>query len=90
MNIFDDYKKLVDEKNNFFDDQIFEEKCGKLLKKNIIFSDFDDFPLFKKTRSIYKNDVIQLDYYKVTLTVCDEIKIFYFLDDISNYVPINF
>jgi len=73
MNVLDEYTKLMDERNNFFDDHIFEEKCVKLLKEKYNLTDFDAFPLFKKTRSVYGET-----YY------------FYFLDDISNYIPINF
>jgi len=52
MNVLDEYTKLMDERNNFFDDHIFEEKCVKLLKEKYNLTDFDAFPLFKKTRSV--------------------------------------
>ena len=91
MDIFNEYKNIIkDERNNFFDDHIFEEKCVQLLKEKYNFTDFDAFPLFKKIRSIYKNEVTILDYYEVTLTVLGEIKKFFFLDDNSGYLPINF
>ena len=31
INILEEYKELIDEKNNFFDDHIVEEKCVKLI-----------------------------------------------------------
>ena len=92
INVMDEYEKIINNNKGCLDDNIFEEKCIKMLKKKYSLTEFDEFPIFRKIMSLKNGKkCTQLAYYNIQLKIQGkDTKNYFFLSDDNDYIPINY
>ena len=90
--VLNGYEKIINNKNGCFDDNIFEEKCLELLKKNYCLREYDAFPIFNRIKSLKRAaKITQIEYVEITLNITNsDTKMYNFLKNNESELALNY